>query len=350
MLENKNVKMNLPKIYLLIIFLMINSSFCYSSMSIIEGQFLNYNPNTGTGVISICNTVFGLNGQKCKEVLIESTGAFKTEIELYRTTEIVIAHNENYISFPIKPNQKIYVKLDDKEFRTAKRIPKNIEIDGDNKASYKIVFDYRFKWLKRFFYHKFFENNKMSHELDYKDYYDYQNKHLKEELAFLKDYIEVNEIRDTFFIDWAASNIKYTYGYNLYHFYFFKSKILLDPIPKGFLDSIEQVVPINKAGAINSSSYEDYLHYKKMSLSIDFEKSEEGRRLIDDKKEVWEEKMKYLIDHSQGLGKDIMLGKLMDEYLNEGQLSVVEKYLNEIEDGAINKLINARIEEFKIVN
>jgi len=70
---------------------MIQMPFCCAATSIIEGQILNYYANGEDTVVSICKTLYGLNGQICKEVLIKSTGEFKTEIELYRTTEIVIA-------------------------------------------------------------------------------------------------------------------------------------------------------------------------------------------------------------------------------------------------------------------
>jgi len=60
--------------------------------------------------------------------------------------------------------------------------------------------------------------------------------------------------------------------------------------------------------------------------------------------------MKYLIDHSDGLSKDIMLGKLMDEYLENGQIKGVKKYLNKIGDEAIKNLIKSRIKELEIDN
>jgi len=45
-----------------------------------------------------------------------------------------------------------------------------------------------------------------------------------------------------------------------------------------------------------------------------------------------------------------MLGKLMDEYLENGQIKGVKKYLNKIGDEAIKNLIKSRIKELEIDN
>lgn len=339
--------MYIKKSLLLSTWLIISTTICFSSTSTVAGQILNYNPNLGDSIISICNTIYGENDQICNDVSVTKTGGFKAEITLYRNTEIVLVFNQNYITIPIKPNQEIHVQIDAKEYWKSRNIPRKVKITGDNEITYQIVTDYRPKWLVEFYYHRFIDNNIMLHELDYIDYYDYKTKHLKDELRFLENYIEENSITDTFFIDWAKSNIVYEYGYFMHQLHFIRSNPILDLIPDWYLDSIEQFLPLNKDGAINSKEYGNYLHYKKMSLSRAFENSDEGRKMIDKKLHVGEAKIKYLINHSEGLAKDIMLGKLLNEFLKFTKIEQIEKHLDAIEDEAIKGLIRTKIKSMK---
>ncbi len=325
--------------------LIFNLAVSYSSVSMIKGKI--HNTSQADSVVVICSTQLGTNKQTCHDFLLDDLGAFRAEVEVYRISEILIAFDENYIHLLTRPDNKIYVELDAVEFREDKRIPKAIIVSGDLKTTNELIVDFIPMYKEAFYYHFYIENSMMMNELDYKAYYDYLTEYLEKQSDYIDHYIDSNAVSDSLFIHWVKAKIQYEYGYHLHRLHFVRSNPLGDPIPQWYIDKIIKSVPLNDAKAISNGMYGMYLHYNLMKLTQEFQLSKEGQQMMKDNVPLWEGKMRYVNEHSDGLSKDVMLGETMMQYIKRGKYELVEKFLHEVDDEIIRKMIEKRLNEAK---
>ena len=311
----------------------------FSNNTTIEGKILNYQRDAALAIVEVCQVVYEINDTECFEEYVNEEGLFKIEMEIDFVMEITICYDRSCTQVLIEPGQNNYLEFNDKEHNSGE-----INFGGDYKLCNEILMDYTNKYRMRFFHFRYVEHLRKRRELPTEEYYEYRLKWFKEEMSFLKNYIDEQEVTDSTFIEWASQNIRYEYGYDLHQHFFDHYNPLIDKLPEWYLKKIEEEVTVNYKGKIRQRGYGMYLHYKLMSLDKACQESEESRELIDKKKGLWEAKMKYLIEHSEGASKDRMLGEKMNNYINQGQLEIVKKYLEEIKDENIKKYIKGKLE------
>jgi len=338
------------KIIQILLYLSILSNISLgANTSIINGKVANYDKSRDESFIKICTTRYGTSkGQICEDYDLKEGGEYTGEIEIYRENEFLLCYMENCIRFPILPDQEIYIEIEAKEFRTARRIPKLTKSEGDNNKTYQLIVDYYSKHLEKFYYYYYHENKLMQRELDYNKYGEYQIKYLNSELSYLSEYIETNKVKDEMFEDWAKSWIKYRSGYNMNIYHYLRSNPVVDQIPEDYGKMMEDLYPENGKGLTWSNQYQIYLHYRKMALISKYQHSQEAKELIKNNEPLWEGQIKFLKENLKGLSKDIILGEEFSLYIERGQGRIVLKYLEEIEDEHIKNMILEKLKKHKV--
>lgn len=226
----------------------------------ISGKIENYIPDSGNRFITF--RVYNISGDlRDTAIEISSTGLFHTE--LYQPFEgdiaVMYGSGDNYLyrAVYISPGSKAKIEVD-----ASKTGNPSFVVSGKFAQTNKLIAEFNSAFNKHIFKTKpdWGDQNISDAKAALQ-----RIKRMKEELAFLDNYIVRNKITDIHFQNWQKNAIKYQAGFDI-AFYSFTS-IRKRSLTHDQLMKVLKSIPLNDANALHSSSYYNFL---KM-LSTDFE-------------------------------------------------------------------------------
>jgi len=218
----------------------------------ISGKVLGYQPGQSDNFIRI--STYGINGEKkVKSCQLNNDGTYRFSIFQSFSGDIEFAFADAIVNLYLN-GKKVIINLNNEKATGEGDYKNAIIVEGKLSAvNYQIL-----AFQSAFRTHKFARKADLS-DKDQPDslYAARRLEQLKDESAFLKNYIQQGRIQDTTFINWEINNLIYHAGKDILLYPFFGK--LNKSISKDQLLKLIASIPIIKASALCNSAYYDFL-------------------------------------------------------------------------------------------
>ena len=228
----------------------------------IKGHIKNYTPRPKNQIITF--RTFDIEGRSKDTVIIpEKEGSFNLILYQPYAGNIEMKYDDVWISLYIPPVNKIELELNDSAWNTDQSKSNSIKLSGQAGIITPLILDFKNVFKKEVFKTPVnWEDSILSDEA----VANIRVQRMKEELAFLKNYITKAKITNTKFINWAKNEILYTAGFDIAFTSFTNSR--KKSLTDRQLMAILKDIPLNNPTAFYNSIYYNFLSTLAMDLVI----------------------------------------------------------------------------------
>ena len=228
----------------------------------IQGKIRNYTPRKGNQFITF--RTFDIRGKhKDTVVLLKSDAVFNFSLFQPYAGNIEMGYDDTWLVLYIPPEKKITIEINDSSWNTDQSKSGSIKLSGQAGIITKLILDFR----------DAFEKEVFKTTVNWKDLTLSDEavaiiriQRMKEELAFVNNYIRGKEITNAGFINWVKNEILYEAGFDIAFTSFTgtRHKTLTDQQ----LMKIIKDIPVNNPAASHNSSYYRFLSLLAEDFSI----------------------------------------------------------------------------------
>jgi thiol-disulfide isomerase/thioredoxin len=219
----------------------------------ISGKVLGYQPGQSDNFIRI--STYGINGEKkVKSCQVNNDGTYRFSIFQSFGGDIQFAFADAIVNLFLNGKKKVIINVDNEKSTGEGDYKNAIIVEGELSAV-----NYQMLTFQSVFRTHKFERKADLADKDQPDslYAARRLEQLKDESAFLENYLRQGNIRDTTFINWERNDLTYKAGKDILLFPFLGK--INKSISKDQLLKLIAAIPVIKASALHNSAYYDFL-------------------------------------------------------------------------------------------